>query len=190
MKYLLFSGSLRSASLNRKLIRVAQKIFQSKPDNEVTVADLRELALPVYDGDIQEAGFPAGVVKLGSLIQASEALVISTPEYNGSIASPLKNAIDWVSRLRPVPFEGKPVLLLGASPGALGAVRGLGASRAPFEAVGCYLYPRVFGLAKADTAFTSTGDLADPETFKRVQDLLMAFETFAARFNSNPRSDR
>jgi chromate reductase len=181
MRYLLFSGSLRTASLNRKLIKAVQSILSENPACAVTVADLRELALPVYDGDIQDAGFPESVLRLGKLIQANDALVISTPEYNGSIASPLKNAIDWVSRLRPVPFEGKPVLLLGASPGALGAVRGLAATRIPFETVGSYLYPRTFGLARADKAFTNSGELADHENLTRVRELLTGFDDFASR---------
>src|SRR4051812_23259552 len=123
MKYLLFSGSLRTGSLNKKLVAVAEKIISGKAENEVSIADIRSLSIPVYDGDIEAAGIPEGVKKLGSMIQAANAIVISSPEYNGSIAGSLKNTIDWISRLRPVPFEGKPVLLLGASPGGFGAIR-------------------------------------------------------------------
>lgn len=181
MKYLLFSGSLRTESLNKKLVRVVQSMLNENAANEVIVTELRDLALPIYDGDIEATGIPDGVKTLGQLIRSTQALVISTPEYNGSIASPLKNAVDWASRLRPNPFERKPVLLLGASPGALGAVRGLGATRAPFETLGAFVFPTVFGLAKADEAFTPTGELSNGDTHKRVKELLANFETFAMR---------
>lgn len=184
MKYLLFSGSLRTESLNRKLVAVAQGLLQNK-GNEVQVADLRELAIPVYDGDIEAKGIPEGVKKLGGLIQGADALVISSPEYNASIAGSLKNTVDWVSRLRPIPLEGKPVFLMGASPGGFGSIRALTATRAPFDTLNAYAYPQTFALPKAHEAFTPEGKLKDGGLEKRLQESLAKFSEFAAKFSQH-----
>jgi chromate reductase len=181
MKYLLFSGSLRTESLNKKLVAVADKIISGNKSNEISVADIRSLSIPVYDGDIETAGIPDGVRKLGSLIQAANAIVISSPEYNSSVAGPLKNMIDWVSRLKPMPFTAKPVLLLGASPGAFGAVRALGVTRAPLEALGSYVYPQTFALPKAHEAFTAEGALVDSGVQKRLEEILAKFAAYAEK---------
>ncbi|WP_413613257.1 NADPH-dependent FMN reductase [Bdellovibrio sp. HCB-110] len=179
MNLLLFAGSLRTESFNRKLLAVAQGILTETPEHKVTVADLKTLALPVYDGDIEAAGMPESVKTLGQLIQSADALVISSPEYNASISSPLKNAIDWVSRLRPIPLEKKPVLLMGTSPGAFGSIRGLGHTRAPFETLGSFLYPQPFAVPKAAEAFLSSGDLAEPATKQKLKALLQNYVHFA-----------
>lgn len=181
MKTLLFSGSLRTESLNRKLVAVAKGLLE-KNGSEVTVADLRELQIPVYDGDIEAKGIPEGVQKLGNLIRGADSLVISSPEYNASIAGSLKNTIDWVSRLRPVPLEGKPVFLMGASPGGFGSIRALGATRAPFDTLSAFVYPQTFALPKAHEAFTPEGGLKDAGTEKRLKETLEKFTAFAAKF--------
>lgn len=179
MKYLLFSGSLRTDSLNKKLIKVVHKILTEQPANEVATADIRSLSIPVYDGDIETAGIPEGVEKLGEMISNTHAVIISSPEYNSSIAGPLKNTIDWISRLRPIPFESKAILLLGASPGGFGAIRGLTATRAPLENLGSFVFPQVFALPKANEAFKSEGVLADTSTQKKLSETLFKFDQFA-----------
>ncbi|WP_295902015.1 NADPH-dependent FMN reductase [uncultured Bdellovibrio sp.] len=179
MNLLLFAGSLRQDSYNRKLLAVAKELLSEIPDITVTVADLKTLAFPVYDGDIEAAGMPESVKSLGQMIQAADGLVIASPEYNASISSPLKNAIDWVSRLRPVPFERKPVLLMGTSPGAFGSIRGLGYTRAPFETLGSFLYPQPFAVPKAAEAFSPTGDLVDPATKQKLKTVLQNYVYFA-----------
>ena len=181
MKYLLFSGSLRTESLNKKLLSVASHIIASQPENNVVMADIRSFAIPVYDGDIESNGIPDGVVKFGEMIKSSNAIVISSPEYNSSISGALKNTIDWVSRLRPVPFEAKTLFLLGASPGGFGAIRGLAATRTPLEALGCYVYPQTFALAKAHEAFAKDGTLLDTVTYKKLTDSLLKFDQFTKK---------
>lgn len=183
MKYLLFSGSLRTESLNKKLISFVGQVLSRNSNNQINIVDLRSLSIPVYDGDIETNGVPEGVKKLGSFISESQAVIISSPEYNGAIAGSLKNTIDWVSRLRPVPFEGKPILLMGASPGALGTVRALATSRVPFENLGSYVYPQSFGLPKASEAFSADGALVDLGNQKRLNDLLEKFAGYAKKFS-------
>lgn len=181
MTYLLFSGSLRKDSLNKKLIHVMSRICHSRPDTSCMVADLQPLKLPVYDGDVEAVGIPDGVHTLGGWIASADALIISSPEYNGSIAGSFKNTIDWLSRLKPVPLAKKPVLLMGASPGAFGAMSALAAARAPFERLGAYLYPQSFALPLAHQAFDETGGLKDPAVKSRLETLLAEFDGFAKK---------
>ena len=139
---------------------------------------LRDFELPLYDGDLEiRSGVPEIVNQLATVIRGADAMVIATPEYNGGIPAPFKNAIDWVSRVVPMPWSGKPVLLIGTSPGALGAVRGLWHSRVPLEALGCFVYPEMFGLPTAGSAFDEQGQIKDSKTSERLAKLLERFVT-------------
>lgn len=181
MKFLLFSGSLRSGSLNKKLLSVTDQILKKELQQQTEVIDLKQLSLPVYDGDIEAAGMPAAVSTLGKAIANCDAIVISSPEYNSSIAGSLKNTIDWISRLRPVPLEQKPVLLMGASPGQFGSIRALLFTRAPFETLGSYVYPQTFALPKAAEAFSDDGNLKDEITMAKLKKLLSNFSDFTEK---------
>ena len=180
MKIALFAGSLRRASLNKILAREAARLAAAD-GHEADVIDLQPLALPVYDGDAEAAGLPAGVAELSRRLLAADALIVATPEYNGSIPGSLKNAIDWVSRVKPVAFADKPLLLLAASPGALGGVRSLWHARVPFEALGAHVFPDMLGVPKAHEAFDEAGRLRDAKTAERLQDILARFLARAAR---------
>lgn len=173
MKILIFAGSLRKNSLNKKLARISRQFLLSLPQIEVEMIDLKDYVIPVYDGDIEEAsGIPADVVKLGQQIVNADALIISTPEYNGSMPGILKNVVDWISRIRPVPFKGKHLLLTAASPGALGGVRSLWATRMPLENLGVHVYPEMMGLPKAHEQLLSEGKLLDPKLQANLENLL------------------
>lgn len=175
MNLLVFAGALRKDSFNKKLAREAMRLLESKGET-AKYQDLKEFDLPLYDGDNEDAtGVPKDIEALGAMIKSADAIVISTPEYNGGISSVLKTVIDWLSRMDPVPIEEKPVLLLGASPGALGAVRGLWHTRVPLEAMAVFVFPEMFGLSKASEAFDEQGKLKDPKTEKRLSDLLSRF---------------
>jgi chromate reductase len=178
MKFLLFAGSLRKASLNRKLLAVAAELIK-KSNIDVHIQDLTVLSFPVYSDDIEQKGIPEGVKTLAKVVTEADAIVISSPEYNGGMSGVLKNTLDWVSRVPPMPWKGKPLLLLAASPGALGGTRGLWHGRVPFEVTGALVYPEMFGLPKADQAFDDAGNLKDPKTQERLNGLLENFATFA-----------
>ncbi len=182
MKILLFAGSLRADSLNKKLAREALRLLSAKGDVRAEFVDLKPLAIPVYDGDVESAGgIPAGVQELSRRVAGADALVISTPEYNGSIPGVLKNTIDWLSRIKPGTLTAKHVLLVAASPGALGGVRGLWHARQPFEALGNLVYPDMMILPLADHAFNAAGELIDPKSVERLDGLLDRFLAHARR---------
>jgi len=113
-------GSLRRGSRNRQLLNAAQAIA-TRLDARIDIADIGDL--PLYNGDIEADGMPAAVSSLGERMLAADAVLIASPEYNYSIPGVLKNAIDWLSRLSPQPFSGKPVAIMGTSPGAIGTGR-------------------------------------------------------------------
>ena len=136
MKILTFSGSLRKDSLNKKISQAAFNFVQSEKLAEIEYIDLQKLEIPVYDGDVESSGIPKGVKTLCAQIEQAQALIISSPEYNGSISGVMKNTLDWISRVKPVPIAGKHVMLCAASPGAFGGVRGLWHTRVPFEEIG------------------------------------------------------
>jgi chromate reductase, NAD(P)H dehydrogenase (quinone) len=182
MNILAFAASLRAASFNRQLIRQAGAILRATPGIDVDLADFREFEMPMYDGDLEERdGIPAGGREFIRRIQAADGLVISTPEYNGGIPGTLKNAIDWASRTDPIPFEGKPILLIGASPGGLGAVRSLWHSRVPLETIGAYVYPEMLGVPRAHQAFDDSGTLRDANMLSRLRGLLESYIDFVGK---------
>ncbi len=172
-------GSLRRDSWNKKLAHVVERILL-KDQKEVLFCDLKDFPMPVYDGDIEmNEGIPAGVRDLDHKIKSSQALIIVTPEYNGSIPGVLKNTVDWLSRIEPHCFTDKQILLLGASPGALGAVRSLWHTRQPLAVLEAHVYPQVFGLPKAHQAFDEHGNLVDPKTEEKVRQLVQKFVKYA-----------
>lgn len=176
MKILCFAGSLRSDSCNKKFARNAMRLIAEKDGHETEFLDLRDYPMPPYDGDIEaQSGIPETVKNLGRKISAADAIVLSTPEYNGSIPGVLKNVIDWLSRDKPVSLEGKPLLLLAASPGALGGVRSLWHSRQPLEVLGVHVFPNMLGLPDAYNAFDEKGHLKDEKWTQRLQALLGQF---------------
>ena len=99
MKLLAFSASLRSDSLNFKLVRKIAESIENKGDHTVMVVNLKDFELPFYDGDIEmEMGLPENAKKFKEILNHMDGLVISCPEYNGGISAVMKNFIDWVSR--------------------------------------------------------------------------------------------
>ena len=175
MRVLAFAASVRRGSYNRKLIELAASIAREE-QAEVELADFREFSMPTYDADLEaEQGLPAGALELKQRVEWADALLIAAPEYNFSIAGPLKNAIDWVSRARPMPWRGKSIYLMSASPSAMGGVRGLWQTRIPLEGCGSLVFPDMFALSHANAAFTASGELADARTAERLRKELVGF---------------
>jgi chromate reductase, NAD(P)H dehydrogenase (quinone) len=167
-KILVFAGSTRTGSLHRKLAALAAAEL-SRAGMDVTLADLRDYPMPLYDGDSEASqGVPENAARFKELVRAHDALVVASPEYNGSFSALLKNTIDWISRPAPgegplAVFRGKPAALLSASPGPGGGNRGLRHLRELLEMIGMKVVPTQVTVAKATQAFDEAGDLLRPE---------------------------
>jgi chromate reductase len=167
VRYLVFSASLRAGSLNTQLASLASTTIEAN-GGDVDLASMSDFDAPSYSADVQrDHGFPEGAETLHARLEACDAFVVSSPEYNASMPGALKNAIDWVSRYHPQPFNERHGLLLSASPSMVGGNRGLWALRVPFEHLGARLYPDMFSLAQAHRAFTSEGRIADDQLQQR-----------------------
>jgi|SRR5579864_5369869 len=175
-RILAFAGSTRKDSFNKKLIRIAASAAEAA-GAEVTLIDLRDLPLPLFDQDLEAAqGPPENARKLKSLMIAHDGLLIASPEYNSSITAVLKNAIDWASRPAPgepplVAFKGKVATLMSASPGALGGLRGLVHLRSILGNIGVIVLPDQISVSKAFEAYNPDGTLKDPKQQAGVEEL-------------------
>lgn len=178
-KILAFAGSLRKDSLNKKVLRVAAAAAE-RAGAQVTVVDLKDLPLPIYDGDIEEAGgLPDNAKKLKRLMIEHDGFLIATPEYNSSIPGGLKNAIDWASRQEEgeeplAAFRGKAAALLSASPGTLGGIRCLAVVRLTLENIGTMVIPQQAAVPQADQAFAEDGSFKDPRRQAAVEGVAKA----------------
>lgn len=154
IKFLVFGASLREGSLNERLASLAADAVE-RQGGFVDRARMTDFECPSYDGDVeqQDGGIPEPAKELCRRLVASDAFIIASPEYNASMPGVLKNTIDWTSRIRPQPFNGKQALLLSASPSMVGGNRGLWALRVPLEHLGARIYPDMFSLAQAHEAF-------------------------------------
>jgi len=187
MRLFAFAAALRGDSLNRKVLRLAVQAAE-RAGATVDHADFHEFDMPLYDGDVEAStGVPAAAQKLRERFLAADAFMISSPEYNFSIPGTLKNAIDWVTRVNPIAWRGKPGFLLSASPSLVGGNRGLWAVRVPLEATGAHLYPDMFSLAAAHEAFDQSGALKDAKMAARLDKTVAAFLTTAQAIATSTR---
>ncbi len=175
-KILAFAGSTRTDSFNKKLVKVAARGAEAA-GAKVTILDLRDFAMPLYDGDLEaKEGLPANAVKFKEILLAHQGLLISSPEYNSSITGVLKNAIDWASRPAPgeeslACFNNKVAALMSASPGALGGLRGLVHLRSILGNIKVLVLPNQIAVSKADEAFAADGSLKDAKQQAAVENL-------------------
>jgi chromate reductase len=175
VSFLVFAASLREGSLNAHLAGLAADTID-RHGGSVDTGSMADFHCPSYDADAQDTdGFPGPAQEFRRRLEACDAFVISAPEYNASMPGVLKNAIDWVSRFRPQPFHERNGLLLSASPSMVGGNRGAWALRVPLEHLGARLYPEMFSLARAHTAFDPDGQLADEQLRDRFETTIVNF---------------
>ena len=175
-----FAGSLRTASYNRALLAVCVEL--APPGMTIEPFDLRDL--PLYDRGVEDAGFPEAVKALRDAIAGADALLIVTPEYNAGMPAVTKNAVDWASRRpAPTPLDGKPTLVMGATPGRLGTTRAQAQLRGSLAHAGAIVLPRPQVFVAAAGAKLVDGVLVDEETRERVTTTLAAFAAFVKRLN-------
>jgi NAD(P)H-dependent FMN reductase len=177
-KILVFAGSIRTGSFNARLAALAAKEL-ALAGAEVTRISLEDYPLPLYDGDDeQKSGAPANAQNLKSMMGAHHGVFIASPEYNASVAPLLKNAIDWVSRVRQrgepplAAFKHRVFAIGGASDSPYGALRSLMALRQILElGCGALVLPEQITVFHASEAFDEMDNLKDERaaaTLKRV----------------------
>ena len=178
MEVLGISGSLRKGSFNTMALRAAQKL--APPGMRISIADIS--AIPLYNDDVRVAGVPDAVQALKEQVRAADAVLLVTPEYNFSIPGVLKNTLDWLSRPPEQPFDGKPVAIMGASPGMVGT------ARVQYHLRQVMLFMNTFTLNKpevfinqAASKFSAEGELTDVPTAKVIGELLVGLENLTKR---------
>ena len=186
VRVLAFAGSTREGSFNKKLLGLAVAAARDA-GAEVTLVELKELALPLYDGDLEaQDGLPARAKGFKRMMIEHDALLIASPEYNSGISGVLKNAIDWASRPEPneislVAFKEKVAAIMSASPGALGGLRGLFALRQVLANINVLVLPDQLALSKANEAFDAAGNLRDEKQRERVREISSRLVDVAAK---------
>lgn len=176
MKVLVFAGSKRRESFNRRLAAVVATLARER-GAEVTHLELGDYDVPLYDADLEAEGTPADVIELKEIFHAHPAWIICTPEYNASYPPLLKNTLDWLSspvKGHPVWSDdlrfsrGKVVGMLSASNGALGGLRSQSHLLPLLFNLQCWVAPQVYALPRAASAFDATGALLDAASRDRA----------------------
>jgi chromate reductase len=173
-KIIAFAGSTRTDSYNKKLVKIAS-IGATEGGADVTIIDLRDFPMPIYDGDLeQKDGLPSNARKLKDLMLSHQGFLISSPEYNSSISAVFKNTIDWTSRQSEgeIPlacFKNKVAGIMSVSPSILGGLRGLVHVRSILGNIGVIVLPDQIAIAKAHEAFNEDGTLKDKKQEDQVK---------------------
>jgi chromate reductase, NAD(P)H dehydrogenase (quinone) len=182
---LIFAGSSREQSFNRKLAKEAARLVEEAGARAAYI-ELQDLNIPLYNADLEARGTPRDVIALKVLMHQHAGWIIASPEYNGSYTALLKSTIDWASspakagaecsddeaqnwKSGTKPFAGKVVGLLSASPGMMGGLRSLDHLAPLLRNLQCWLTPQQFALGKAGDAFDAQGHLKDEATVQKVK---------------------
>lgn len=192
-RILVFAGSARRDSLNKKLAREAARLAR-EAGAEATFVDLDDYPIPLFHGDLEAAeGMPENARKLRALFLAHDALLVASPENNSSVTALLKNTIDWLSRdlgegrgddSGLAPWRGKVAGLMAASPGAFGGVRGLPHLRQVLATLGVTVLGTQVAVPRAHEAFGDDGRLADERVAKSVRALAEAVARAAGKLHA------
>ncbi len=173
-KVLAFAGSTREDSYNKKLVKEAAEIAKQMGAT-VTLIDLKDYPMPLYEGDLEaKQGMPSNAKRFRDLLISNNAIIIASPEYNGSISGLLKNAIDWATRTeRAKPsrdaFKGKRFAIMSASPGGNGGANGLIHLRDILKGLGGEVVETQVSISKAHSAFNDKGHLENPALQQKLQ---------------------
>lgn len=173
-KVLVFSGSTRENSANKKLALEAAHLAEQE-GAMVKLVDLRDFPMPFYDQDLEESkGLPPNAKRLRDMMIGSTAMIIATPEYNGSVSGVLKNTIDWVTRNEQGQpsrdaFKGKKFAIMSASPGSSGGDRALKHLRAMIMDIGGTVVETEVSLPNSYTAFKEDGSLKDAQMQSKLK---------------------
>ena len=173
------SGSLRRGSFNSALLRAAVELMPAGAELRIESIE----GIPLYNGDVEASeGLPTQVAELKQTIAEADGLLMATPEYNNSLPGVFKNAIDWLSRPASdikVVFGGKPVAVMGASPGGFGTILSQNAWLPVLRTLGTRPY---FGgrllVSRAQTVFDEHGSLKDAAIRKQLEQFLNGFVEF------------
>jgi len=189
-KILVLPGSTRAASYNVKLAALAAKEL-TLLDVDVTRISLADYPLPIYEAELDARGQPDNAIKLKQMIMAHQGVFIASPEYSASVTPLLKNAIDWVSRVRErgdptyAAFKGRVFAIASASPGRAGGLRSLMALRQILElGCGAFVIPEQVAIPRAETAFDEMDNIADVGTanlFRTELERLVGMSRLMAR---------
>lgn len=180
MEILIFAGSTRQDSYNRKLAKAAAEIATGQ-GAQATLLELADYDIPLYNADLEARGTPPDVIRFKQALHSHAAWIICCPEYNGSYPALLKNALDWASspvKGDPVwgdgvlPFRGKVVGMCSASPGGLGGLRAQSHLAPLLLNLECWLAPRSHAVSRAADAFDAQGQLIHPQDQQGVQAVL------------------
>lgn len=192
MKVLIFAGSTRQQSYNRKLARVTAEMARAS-GAEVTHLELGDFDVPMYNADLEARGTPADVMRLKQIFFEHPAWIVCTPEYNASYPALVKNTFDWISS--PVKSDpawtegfkstrGKVVGVLSASPGALGGLRSQSHLVPLLLNLHCWVAPQNYALGRAAEAFDAEGRLVNEAARKPIQAVIDQVLFAAQRLNA------
>ena len=176
-KILIFAGSARTESINKKLATATAAIAKNS-NATITLADLADYPAPVYNGDDEQAtGIPPTMREFKSLMQNHDGFIVSTPEYNGHVPPLLCNTFSWISRSEGdekgmVAFNGKKAAIMAASPGRLGGIRVLPRLRDTLAELGVVVAPGFVTVPQASSAFANDGLPADEQLTTQIKQLV------------------
>ena len=177
MKLVIIGGSLRPASLNRRLLNHVAHVLEGK-GHEIARFEGDALRLPLYEDDVAP---PASASAMQAAMLGAQGLVVVSPEYNQGIPGHLKNAVDWLSTMSPSPWTGLPVLLCAASPGAFGGARAMLSWRATLANMGAFAHPGALPIPHADKNLAEDGTPVEERTRKLVPHVLDQFLDFCGK---------
>lgn len=176
MKILAFAGSTRTDSYNKRLAGDAAELARQLGAT-VTLIDLKDYPMPLYDADLEIQGMPDHAKRLRTLMIESDAILIASPEYNSSIPAVLKNALDWASRNETggpsrEAYQGKRFALMSASPGKFGGSRGLVHLSRIIEALGGEIVPTQVSIPEAHHYFSVSARPEHPQLREEIESLV------------------